>query len=292
MIPDLHGTTCLITGATSGIGLETARSLSAHGAHVFMVARSAARGEPVRAALAAETRGQVDLLCADLSRLADVRTLAKDAQSKIARLDLLINNAGVITRGREVTPDGFDTQFAVNHLAPFLLTNLLLDLLRRSAPARIVNVASQVESMGTIDFADLQGERNYDRIRAYTQSKLANVLFTYELSRRLQGTGVTANCLHPGVIATKLLDAFTGRSGPARLITRLRYDGARNGADAVLNVATNPDLAGVSGRYFHELTPQASSNRSYDEDLARKLWSVSAQLTGLDSGDAYDATSN
>jgi retinol dehydrogenase-14 len=281
MIPDLHGTTCLITGATSGIGLETARSLSAHGAHVFIVARSAARGEPVRAALAAATRGQVDLLCADLSRLADVRTLAKDAQSKMTRLDLLINNAGVITRGREVTPDGFETQFAVNHLAPFLLTNLLLDLLRRSAPARIVNVASQVESMGTIDFADLQGERNYDRIRAYTQSKLANVLFTYELSRRLHGTGVTANCLHPGVIATKLLDAFTGRTGPARLITRLRSDGARNGADAVLNVATNPDLAGVSGRYFHELTPQASSNQSYDEDLARKLWTVSAQLTRL-----------
>ncbi len=292
MIPDLHGTTCLITGATSGIGLETARSLSTHGAHVFIVARSAARGEPVRAALAAETRGQVDLLCADLSRLADVRTLAKEAQSKITRLDLLINNAGVITRGREVTPDGFETQFAVNHLAPFLLTNLLLDLLRRSAPARIVNVASQVESMGTIDFADLQGERNYDRIRAYTQSKLANVLFTYELSRRLHGSGVTANCLHPGVIATKLLDAFTGRSGPARLITRLRYDGARNGADAVLNVATNPDLAGVSGRYFHELTPQASSNRSYDEDLARKLWTVSARLIGLDGGDRYDATSN
>jgi retinol dehydrogenase-14 len=298
MVPDLNGTTCLITGATSGIGLETARGLVARGAHVLMVARSADRGEPIRATLAADARGdgRVDLLSADLSRLADVRALAQAVQAQTTRLQLLINNAGVITRTRQLTADGYETQFAVNHLAPFLLTNLLLDRLRRSSPARIVTVASQVEAMGTIDFADLQHERGYEPIRAYTQSKLANVLFTYELARRLHGTGVTANCLHPGVIATKLLDAFNGRTGPSRVITRLRYDGPRKGADAVLHLATDPALAGISGRYFHELTPQASSNRSYDEQLARKLWTVSARLTGLDTGGtstgSYDATSS
>jgi retinol dehydrogenase-14 len=286
MDPDLSGATCLITGATSGIGLETARGLAVCGARVIIVARSAERGEPVRAALASETRGHVDLLCADLSRLADVRALAEAVRTQTTRLDILINNAGVITRTRQVTADGFETQFAVNHLAPFLLANLLLDLLRRSAPARIVNVASQVEAMGVITLTDLQRERAYDPIGAYTQSKLANVLFTYELARRLQGSGVTANCLHPGVIATKLVDAFYNRTGPARLISRLRFDSPRTGAAAVLHLATSPDLAGVSGRYFHETTPSTSSPKSYDEALAGALWAISARLTGLDSSSA------
>jgi NAD(P)-dependent dehydrogenase (short-subunit alcohol dehydrogenase family) len=279
---DLVSSTCLVTGATSGIGRETARGLAARGARVLMVARSAERGEPVRAALAEETRGQVDLLCADLSRQADVRRLAQEVHTRTDRLHVLINNAGVLTRTREITADGLETQFAVNHLAPFLLTNLLLDLLRRGAPSRVVNVASQVEASGIIDFADLQRERHYDPIGAYTQSKLANVLFTYELARRLGKDGVTVNCLHPGVIATKLVDAFYNRTGPARLLSRLRFDSPRRGADAVLHLATAPDLAGVTGRYFNETTPQASSARSYDEALARELWTVSARLTALD----------
>jgi NAD(P)-dependent dehydrogenase (short-subunit alcohol dehydrogenase family) len=282
MAHDLIGSTCLITGATSGIGRETARGLAARGARVLIVARSAERGEPVRAALAAETGGQLDLLCADLSRQADVRRLADEVHARTDRLHVLINNAGVITRTREVTADGLETQFAVNHLAPFLLTNLLLDLLRRGAPARVVNVASQVEASGVIDFADLQRERRYDPIGAYTQSKLANVLFTYELARRLPKEEVTVNCLHPGVIATKLVDAFYNRTGPARLLSRLRFDSPRSGAEAVLHLATAPDLAGVTGRYFNETTPQASSARSYDEALARELWTVSARLTALD----------
>lgn len=279
---DLTDITCLITGATSGIGLETARGLAARGAQLFIVARSAARGEPVRAALAAQARAPIELLTADLSRQDDVRRLAEDVRARAPRLRLLINNAGVLTRTREVTADGLETQFAVNHLAPFLLTNLLGDLLRAGAPARIVNVASQVEGMGRIDFDDLQRERHYDPIGAYTQSKLANVLFTYELARRLKGTGVTANCLHPGVIATKLVDAFYNRTGPARLLSRLRFDKPASGAAAVLHVATAPDLDGVTGRYFHEATPQASSAASYDEALARRLWEISARLTGVD----------
>lgn len=291
--PDLANTICLVTGATSGIGLETARGLAARGARVLMVARSQGRGEPARASVAAGARGQVELLCADLSRQADVRQLARDVRDRTDRLHLLINNAGILTRTRETTADGLEMQFAVNHLAPFLLTNLLLDLLRRSAPARIVNVASQVESMGVIDFADLQRAHHYDPIAAYTQSKLANVLFTYELARHLRASGdghnVTVNCLHPGVIATKLVDAFYGRTGPARLLSRLRFDAPKSGAAAVLHVATSPDLAGVTGRYFNETTPQASSARSYDEALARELWTVSARLTSLDDGSSTDA---
>jgi NAD(P)-dependent dehydrogenase (short-subunit alcohol dehydrogenase family) len=282
MDADLTALTCLITGATSGIGYETARALVGRGARVLIVARSPERGEPIRAKLAAAQPGaRVDLLSADLSRQADVRHLAMAVQERTDRLDLLINNAGVITRTREITTDGLETQFAVNHLAPFLLTNLLLDLLRRSAPARVVTVASQVEAMGTIDLGDLQRERHYDPVGVYAQSKLANVLFTYELARRLQGTGVTANCLHPGVIATKLVDAYYNRTGPARLVSRLRFDGPKTGAASVMHVATASDLAAVSGRYFHEVTPRASSARSYDEALARELWIASARLTGL-----------
>ena len=195
---------------------------------------------------------------------------------------MLVNNAGVITRERTMTIDGLETQLAVNHLAPFLLTNLLLDVLKASAPARVVNVSSQVERMGAIDFDDLGREkRPYERLDAYNQSKLANILFTTELARRLEGTGVTANCLHPGVIGTNLLVAYEGRPSLLKFMTYRGRPSTKEGARTSLFVATSPALERVSGKYFRESAESRPSPKAQDAAVAARLWDVSAKLTGI-----------
>jgi NAD(P)-dependent dehydrogenase (short-subunit alcohol dehydrogenase family) len=277
------GRVCLVTGATSGIGRETAIGLAERGAKVIVAGRDHARGRETVAEIAQRTgRRDAEHVVADLSSQAEVRRLAAELRGKHERLHVLVNNAGVITPKRATTVDGIETQLAVNHLAPFLLTHLLLDLLKASAPARIINVSSQVERMGVVDFDDLGREkRPYERLDAYNQSKLANILFTTELARRLAGTNVTANCLHPGVIGTNLLIAYEGRPAPLRFLTRRGRPGPKEGAVTSVFVATSPTLEGVSGKYFRESAESRPSPRAQDAAAAARLWAVSEELTGL-----------
>ncbi|HEX3695825.1 MAG TPA: SDR family oxidoreductase [Polyangia bacterium] len=276
----------LITGASNGIGKETAIGLGKLGARLILVCRDRERGTAAVAEIGrkAPDAAGISLRLADLSSQAAVRALAADVLATTPRLDVLINNAGVILQTRTLSPDGIEMQFAVNHLAPFLLTNLLRERLVQSAPARVVTVASQVERKGRIDFDDLQGARRYQPLTAYGQSKLANVLFTYELARRLAGTGVTANCLHPGVIGTKLLADYMGRSGVTGWVANLAFPSAEKGARPSIRAASDPALAGVTGKYFQELREGESSPASYDQATARRLWEVSAAMTGLEAG--------
>jgi NAD(P)-dependent dehydrogenase (short-subunit alcohol dehydrogenase family) len=273
----------LITGASSGIGKETALGLARLGAKLILVCRDRDRGTAAAAEIGRKAPGAagISLLVADLSSQAAVRALAAQVLATTPQLHVLINNAGAIQSERTLSPDGIEMQFAVNHLAPFLLTNLLLPRLLASAPARIITVASQVERKGAIDFDDLQGARRYAPLTAYAQSKLANVLFTYELARRLAGTGVTANCLHPGVIGTRLLSDYMGRSRVTGWVSNLAFPNAEKGAKPSIRLASDPALAAVTGKYFHELREAESSPASYDRAVARRLWEVSAAMTGL-----------
>jgi NAD(P)-dependent dehydrogenase (short-subunit alcohol dehydrogenase family) len=279
----MEGRVCLVTGATSGIGRETARGLAERGATVVIVARDASRGRATVEDLQKRTGSRaVEMLTADLASQEQIRNLARDFRERHPRLHVLLNNAGVVTPTRTVTVDGIETQFAVNHLAYFLLTALLLDVLKASAPSRIVNVSSQLERRGVIDFDDLGREKApYDRMSAYCQSKLANILFTFELARRLEGTGVTANCLHPGVVGTKLVQEIEGRPGPLRFLTKLKRPPPREGAHTSLYLATAPELSTTSGRYFRESAESRPSPPAYDAAAGRRLWEVSEKLTGM-----------
>jgi retinol dehydrogenase 14 len=278
----MAGRTVLVTGGTGGIGKATAAGLCAMGARVAIVGRDHERAESAARELRASGGAQVDVLVADLSSQREVRRLADDVMRTFDRIDVLVNNVGGYWNTRHVTADGLERTFAVNHLAPFLLTNLLLDRLKRSSPARVVTVSSGAQAMGRIAFADLQGERSYSGQRAYNQSKLANVLFTYELARRLRGSSVTANVLHPGVVRT----AF-GAEDPAtaqRLLTRMArpfMKAPMKGAATSIYLASSPEVEGVTGRYFANARPKRSSTRSYDEVVAARLWQVSEELVGL-----------
>lgn len=282
MMADLEGKTCVLTGATSGIGEETALALAGGGARLHLVARSEQRGEATRARIRAETGSDaVTLHLADLASLAELRRVAADLLEACPRIDLLLNNAGVVNLTRETTVDGFETTFAVNHLAYFALSNLLLDRLRESAPARIVNVASDAHKFGAIDLDDLQSEREYKAMRTYGRSKAANILFTVELARRLEGSGVTVNCVHPGPVATRLgkNNGWLGRAVTTAL-SPFFLSPAR-GARTSIHVLTAPELEQVSGRYFakqREATPQAHAS---DPTTAQRLWDESARLIGI-----------
>ena len=273
---------CLITGATSGIGKATAMGLANMGASVVMVGRDRGRGEAAMADIKENSgNASVDLMLADVSSQKEIRRLADEFGEAHPRLDVLINNAGVFRSERITTADGIEATFAVNHLAYFLLTNLLLDVLRAGAPSRIVNVASGDHSNGTIDFDDLQGEKGYTGAKAYSQSKLATVLFTYELARRLQGSGVTANCLHPGVVGTNLGSGVSGVFGfVVRAMTPLMKS-PEKGAETSIYLASSPEVEASSGGYFAKKAQARSSDVSYDERIARRLWEVSAELTML-----------
>ena len=276
------GRTVLVTGGSGGIGRATALGLAAMGAHLAITGRDRGRTDDAAREIRAAGGGQADVFVADLSSQSQVRRLAGEVLQRLSRIDVLVNNAGGYWNTRHVTADGLERTFALNHLAPFLLTSLLLDRLKHSAPARVVTVSSNVQATGRIDFDDLQAERSYSGARAYNQSKLANVLFTYELARRLQGTLVTANALHPGVVRT----AF-GAEDPGsvqRLFTpfmRPFMKAPGRGAATSIHLASAPDLEQVTGRYFARSKPRRSSKRSYDQAAAARLWQVSAALVGL-----------
>ena len=278
----MKGKVCLITGANAGIGRATAEELARRGAVVVMVARDQGRGEKAREEIVQATGNrQVELLLADLSSQAQIRGLAEEFRARYDRLDVLINNAAVFTRERRTTEDRIELQFATNHLAPLLLTNLLLDLLRKSAPARVITVSSEAHQRTSMNWKDLQGERGYSGLKAYSQSKLANVLFTKELARRLEGTGVTANALHPGVIGTNLL---LGGFGPLRLLGplfKLFLKDPEQGARTSVYLAASLEIEGVSGGYFKDEKRAAASPQAEDPEAARRLWEISAELTGL-----------
>lgn len=277
---DLSGKTCIVTGASNGIGKAAATALASMGARVVMVCRDRQRGEAARAEIVgAAASDSVELLLADLSSQEEVRRLADEIRNRYDRIDVLLNNAGAVNTTRTTTVDGLETTFAVNHLGYFLLTDLLLDVVKASAPARIVNVSSAAHLRATIDFDDLQSERRYGAMRVYGQSKLANVLFTYELARRLEGTGVTANCLHPGVVATGFGHNNPGMFGTVLKLIRPFLLDAERGAETSVHLAASPEVDGVSGQYFAKSRPTQSSPVSHDMAVAQRLWQVSEELT-------------
>jgi NAD(P)-dependent dehydrogenase (short-subunit alcohol dehydrogenase family) len=279
----MSGKTCLVTGATGGIGKQTALRLAALGATVIAVARDPVRG----AAAADEIRrrvpdARVETLTADLSSLVQVRRLAEEVLTRYERLDVLVNNAGVITMRPQLTVDGLETTFATNHLAPFLLTNLLLGLLRRSAPARVVTVSSAVHTQVRAIAWDDLGHAMPDRHgQAYPLSKLLNVLFTVELARRLAGTGVTANCLHPGFVRTGLGRDVTGPLGAALRVVLLLRPGPVSGAKTSVYLASSPEVAEVSGGYFVKRRRAEPSALATNDQAAARLWTLSERLAGL-----------
>ncbi len=273
--------TVLITGATGGIGKATALGLARLGARVAITGRDRMRTDAATDEVSA-AGGQVDSFVADLSSQAEVRRLADEALERLPRIDVLVNNVGGYWNTRRITPDGLEHTFAVNHLAPFLLTNLLLDRLRQSAPSRIVTVASNAQRLGHIDFDDLQGERSYSGARAYNQSKLANVMFTYEIARRLSAGDVTASAVHPGLVRTSFGAEDPSRS--QRLLVpfvRAFMASPARGAATSIQLASAAALQGRTGLYLTKGGPQRSSKRSYDETAAARLWQVSADLVGL-----------
>ncbi len=280
----MEGRVCLVTGASWGIGKETALALARMGATVVMhghdPGRSVAAADSVRRA---SPRDAVELVVADHSSQAGVRRLAAEVLDRHDSLHVLVNNAGVLRMRRTLTVDGLELTFALNHLAYFLLTRLLLDRLGEGAPARIVNVSSGAHARARLDLDDLQNARRFRGMGVYGQSKLANVLFTYELARRLEGSGVTANCLHPGLVATRLGSGTPGVIGRAmwlgtRLLKPFALSPAK-GARTSIYLATSPEVEHVSGRYFVNGEATESSPASYDEESARRLWEASEQLT-------------
>jgi NAD(P)-dependent dehydrogenase (short-subunit alcohol dehydrogenase family) len=279
----MAGKTVLVTGATGGIGRATAVGLAALGARVGITGRDKARTQAAAVEIAAESGNPaVDAFAADMSAQAEVRRLAGAVLDAYPRLDVLVNNVGGFWATRRVTADGLEHTFAVNHLAGFLLTDLLLDRLKASAPARIVTVSSNVQAMGGLDFDDLQGERGYSGKRAYNQSKLANVVFTYELARRLEGTGVTATVLHPGVVRTAFAaEELSPLWKVIMPLARAFMKTPAKGAATTIYLASASEVEGVTGQYFANRTPKTSHKSSYDTAAAARLWQISADLVGL-----------
>jgi NAD(P)-dependent dehydrogenase (short-subunit alcohol dehydrogenase family) len=275
----LEGKICLVTGSTSGIGKVTARELAKQGATVVLVSRTRAKGEATQTEITQATGNpHVELLVADLSLLADVRRLASEFQHTYSHLHLLVNNAGCAYPTRTLTSEGLEATLVVNYLAPFLLTELLLDTLKASAPARIVNVSSAQHANAHIDFDNLQGEKKYGNLSTYNQAKLAVLLWTYELARRLKGTGVTVNALHPGITATNFPSGMTGVLAWGMKLSKPFLLTPEKGAQTTLYLATSPEVEGVTGRYFVKSHETKSSNDSYDQTVGARLWEVTEQL--------------
>jgi NAD(P)-dependent dehydrogenase (short-subunit alcohol dehydrogenase family) len=285
----MQGKTVVVTGGNSGIGLATAEALAGMGARVIVTARNADKGRAAVAGIVQRLGGdaQVQLVVFDLADLSSVRRGAEEILGQAPRLDVLVNNAGVVLTERHETVDGFEATFATNHLGPFLLTNLLLDRIRASAPARIVNVASTAHNAARkgVPFDDLQSKKRYRGMRVYGESKLANILFTSELARRLAGSGVTANSLHPGTVRTGY-----GADGDARgflafglLISRPFFLSPAKGARTSIYLASSPAVEGVTGEYFDKCKPAKARRWAQDAGAAQRLWQVSEELVGLDA---------
>jgi NAD(P)-dependent dehydrogenase (short-subunit alcohol dehydrogenase family) len=281
---DLRGKTVLVTGASRGIGLEAAAALAGLGARLLMVGRDAARTEAAAAEVKARSRAaDVIALVCDFGSQADIRRLAADVLARADRLHVLVNNAGGVNKARRVTTDGIEATFAVNHLGYFLLTNLLRDLVVRSAPARVVSVASIGHRRGTLDLEDPGFERGgYSIMKAYTRSKLANVLFASELAKRLAGTGVTSNSIHPGSVATNIWSGAPLWAKPIILLLfRPFFISAEQGGSYIVRLAASPELDGVTGKYFEEGKSALPAPLGQDAALARRLWDVSRAMVGL-----------
>ena len=288
-MPDMQGKTVVVTGGNSGIGFETAAALAGMGARVLVTARNADKGRAAVAAIGqrVDGAGQVQLVTFDLSDFSSVRRGADEILEQAPQLDVLVNNAGLVLTQRAETVQGLEATFATNHLGPFLLTSLLLDRIRASAPSRIVNVASTAHGSARkgIPFDDLQSEKRYRPMRVYGQSKLANMLFTLELARRLESAGVTANSLHPGTVRTGY-----GADGDARGLLALGikvsspfFLSPAKGALTSVYLSSSPEVAGVTGEYFVKCKPKRPKPWAQDPDAARRLWQVSEELVGLTS---------
>lgn len=279
--------TCIVTGASSGIGKAAAVELAKRGTRVVLVCRDRTRGEAARAEVerAGADGGSAELLLADLSSQAEIRRVAEEILGRCPNIDVLLNNAGAMFTSRSETVDGIETTFATNHLNYFLLTNLLLDRIKASAPARIINVSSSAHTRASMNFEDLQFTRGFGAFKAYGQSKLANVLFTSELARRLEGSGVTVNALHPGVVRTGFGKNNSGALGGmfrgAISVAGNFFISAEDGAKTSVHLATSPEVEGVSGRYFFRCKDTTPSAAARDGEAARRLWEISEQMTGL-----------
>jgi NAD(P)-dependent dehydrogenase (short-subunit alcohol dehydrogenase family) len=280
---NMNGKICLVTGATSGIGKASAQALAQKGATVVIVGRDAQNAAQVTEQIrAASGNENVYWLLADLSSQQDIRLLASEFKRKYSQLHVLLNNAGGTFKTRQLSVDGIEMTLALNHLAYFLLTNLLLNTIRASAPARIINVSSGAHSSGKIDFDNLQGERSYSSFGPYANSKLANILFTAELARRFEGTGVTANALHPGLTSTGF-----GKNNPGFLmnimgaVIPLIARSPEKGAETSIYLATSPEVQSITGKYFVDCKVVQPAPQASDLNVARKLWDVSAELVHL-----------
>lgn len=279
----MQGKVCVITGATSGIGLVAAERLGAMGARLVLIGRDRARGEGALQRIRKRVPGIVaEVRYADLSRLAEMNRLADEVAAAEPRIDVLINNAGALFQQRGVTEDGLERTFALNHMAYFVLSNRLKDRLAAAAPSRIVSVASAAHRGNTLDFADLQSERRYSGLMVYGRTKLANILFTRELARRLAATGITANCLHPGFVASRFGDnnggLFSLGIGIAKQLFAISPE---QGAETIVYLASSPDVAGVTGGYFAKSAPATPTAAAQDDAAAQRLWEESARLAEM-----------
>lgn len=277
----MQGKTVVVTGATSGIGEVAALTLAKQGARIVAVGRDKARGEATLTKVKSVAPGPNHAIhYADLSRIADMKRLAQEIAAAEPKIDVLINNAGAAFTSRQVTGDGLEMTFAVNHMAYFVVTNLLLDRLKQTQGARVVLTASDAHRSGKLDFSDLQSEKRYSTFAAYGTSKLCNILFTRELARRLQGTGVTANCLHPGFVNTRIGENNRGIAWIARIV-KLFALSPEEGAKTIIYLASSSEVAGKSGGYYDKsrlATPNADAQNDAD---ARRLWEASARLSGV-----------
>ena len=276
---DLQEKVCIVTGATSGIGKETAKALASKGAILVLPIRDSLKGDILKDEILEQTPdAKIDLMHCNLGSFDSIRSFAKEFKNKYDRIHVLVNNAGIWETRRNLSEDGIEMNFAVNHLAPFLLTNLLIDVLKKSAPARVINVSSEAHRSGKINFADPEMEKGYSSFKSYSQSKLANILFTKKLSQILKGDGVTVNCLHPGVVSTGLFEKMpkilTGLMKPFMLTPA-------KGAETSIYLATSQEVEKTSGEYFVKKKPKKAAPEALRQDIANKLWEMSEKYTGL-----------
>jgi len=283
----MHGKVGVVTGATSGVGLETARGLAQAGFRVVLVGRNPKKGEAAVADIQGTVPGaDLTFLKAELSTMDEVRALAREIGNRFDRLDVLVNNAGTILQKREQTPAGLEVQFATNHLAPFLLTGLLLDLIKTSAPARIINVSSDAHKIAKLKPDDLQSEKHYTSFGAYSRTKLENLYFTFELARRLAGSGVTVNALHPGAVASNFARNNGGISSLAMNLLRPFFITPAKAAETPIWLATSPDVEGVTGKYYYKMSEHKPARQAFDEAMQHALWDASDALTGYPYADS------
>jgi NAD(P)-dependent dehydrogenase (short-subunit alcohol dehydrogenase family) len=280
----MHGKVIVITGATSGIGQVASERLGSMGARIVLVARDKVRGEVALARLRERAPGVAHSIhYADLSRLAEMKRVAAEIAAAESRIDVLLNNAGALFSSRQVTEDGLELTFATNHVAYFVLTHGLRDRLIASAPARVVNTASNAHEGARLDFDDLQSSTDYSGLKVYGRSKLCNILYTRELARRLTGTGVTANCLHPGFVATRFGDQSGGLLSYVVRVGKTFAVSPEKGADTLIYLASSADVANVSGRYFYRCRPAAPSKEAQDDAAAQRLWRETAKLVSIEN---------